>query len=76
MAIVGTDKVTGKVKLTEDKSSSKAPLTKNQKIAFPEIKQSGAVVVGKGKAPYVGGTTIPATGVDIVRPFIETPLQK
>lgn len=66
--IVGKDKATGQTKLTEAKSSATAPLTKNQKIAFPEIEQTGATVVGKGKDPFVGGTKIPPTKVNVVRP--------
>ncbi len=66
--IVGRDKVTGKVKLTEAKSSETAPLTKAQKTAFPEIKESGGTVTGKGKGDFVGGTEIPPTEVDVVRP--------
>jgi hypothetical protein len=58
----------GKVVLTEAKSSSTAPLTKNQKIAYPSIEQNGGVVVGKGKPGFTGGSKIPATKVDIVRP--------
>jgi hypothetical protein len=56
------------VKLTEAKSSATAPLTPNQKICFPEIETTGAVVVGKGKPGFPGGTVIPPTKVDIVRP--------
>jgi filamentous hemagglutinin len=66
--LAGTDKSTGSIKLTEAKSSATAPLTKNQSQAFPEISQSGATVVGKGKKPFTGGTKIPPTNVDIVRP--------
>ncbi|TXB59448.1 RHS repeat domain-containing protein [Phaeodactylibacter luteus] len=66
--IVGKDKATGKVKLTEAKSSKKAPLTKNQKKAFPEIQKDGGTVVGKGKGNFPGGTKIPPTKVDIIRP--------
>jgi hypothetical protein len=58
----------GKVKLTEAKSSQTAPLTKNQKSAFPSIEHKGGTVVGKGKPGFEGGTTIPPTKVDIVRP--------
>jgi len=43
-------------------------LTGNQTSAFPEIAESGATVVGKGKPPFSGGTKIPPTEVDIVRP--------
>ncbi|MBN8703777.1 MAG: hypothetical protein J0M08_11985 [Bacteroidetes bacterium] len=65
---VGTDKATGKVKLTDFKSSSTAPLTKNQKIGYPEIEEAGGIIMGKGKPPYVGGTEIPPTLVDIIKP--------
>ena len=52
-----------------EKSSITAPLTTNQKIAFPEIFESGGVVVGKGKGIFIGGYHIPAgTKVTIIRP--------
>lgn len=59
---------TGAVKLREAKASSTAPLTKNQKAAHPSIEQSGGVVVGKGKPGFPGGTQIPPTKVEIIRP--------
>ncbi|HMO63573.1 MAG TPA: RHS repeat-associated core domain-containing protein, partial [Ferruginibacter sp.] len=59
----------GKIVLTEAKSSSTAPLTGNQKVAHPSIAQSGGFVVGKGKPGYPGGTVIPPTNVNIVRPI-------
>ena len=65
---LGNDTLTGETALTEAKSSATAPLTDMQSIAFPEIQQSGAVIVGKGKPPFVGGTQIPSTKVNIVRP--------
>jgi len=65
--VISNDK-SGKVKLTEAKSSQTAPLTKNQKSAFPSIEQKGGTVVGKGKPGFEGGTEIPPTKVDIVRP--------
>ncbi|WP_137940221.1 RHS repeat-associated core domain-containing protein [Chitinivorax sp. B] len=65
--IVGRDSK-GNIVCTECKASQTAPLTKNQKKAFPEIKTSGATVVGNGKPGYPGGTVIPPTDVDIVRP--------
>ncbi|MEC8230703.1 MAG: pyocin, partial [Pseudomonadota bacterium] len=40
----------------------------NQRAAFPEIQQTGGVVVGKGKPGFPGGTRIPPTKVNIVRP--------
>jgi RHS repeat-associated protein len=49
MDVVSTD-ARGNVALTEAKSSATAPLTKNQTMAHPEIQQSGATVVGQGKA--------------------------
>ncbi|WP_444997653.1 RHS repeat domain-containing protein [Aliikangiella sp. IMCC44359] len=58
----------GTIKCTECKSSDTAPLTKNQKKAFPEIAESGATVVGKGKPGFPGGTKIPPTKVEVVRP--------
>lgn len=54
--------------LIECKSSSTAPLTKNQSLAFPEIQKSGATVVGNGKPGIPGGTFIGPTKVNIVRP--------
>ncbi len=58
----------GIIKCTECKASATAPLTKNQRLGFPEIQQSGGVVVGKGKPGFPGGTQILPTKIDIVRP--------
>ncbi len=60
----------GGCKLVECKSSGTAPLTKNQQKAFPEIEQSGATVVGKGKGKgsFTNGTRIEPTKVEIIRP--------
>lgn len=58
----------GKLSCFECKSSDTAPLTRNQKIAFPEIEESGATIVGKGKPGFPGGTEIPPTKVEIFRP--------
>ena len=59
----------GNVVINEFKSSLTAPLTSNQKIAYPEIKESGATVVGKGKGIFTGGYKVPAkTEVTIIRP--------
>jgi RHS repeat-associated protein len=66
--IAGRDATTGAVQLTEAKSSQTAPLTKNQAAAFPEIQQTGATVVGKGKPGFPGGLQIPPTTVNVVRP--------
>ncbi|MCX7569426.1 DNA-binding protein [Tumebacillus sp. DT12] len=65
---LGRNKETGQTEITEAKSSSTAPLTKNQRTAFPEIAESGGTVVGNGKPPYVGGTKIPPGEVKVVRP--------
>ncbi len=54
--------------LIECKSSSTAPLTKNQVAAFPSIAKYGAVVVGNGKPGIPGGTVIGPTKVQIIRP--------
>lgn len=64
---VGTDSATGDVKLTDAKASATAPHTPNQKVVHPELEVHGGTVVGKGKPPYVGGTPIPPTKVDIIR---------
>jgi len=65
--LIGRD-ADGSIICTECKASATAPLTPNQKIAFPEIQESGAVVVGKGKPGFPGGTQIPPTTVNVVRP--------
>lgn len=67
MDIVGKDG-TGAIRLTDGKSSPTAPLQPNQVIVYPELEIHGGVVVGKGKAPYTGGTAIPPTKVDILIP--------
>lgn len=58
----------GAVKLREVKGSETAPLTGKQKLAHPSIEKDGGVVVGKGKPGFPGGTQIPPTKVEIVRP--------
>jgi hypothetical protein len=58
----------GKISCVECKSSETAPLTRNQKLGFPEIEKTGATVVGQGKPGFPGGTTIPPTRVEILRP--------
>ena len=65
---IGLD-VNGNVVINEYKSSLTAPLTNNQKAAFPEILERGATVVGKGKGIFTGGYQIPpGTEVKIIRP--------
>lgn len=58
----------GSISCVECKSSDTAPLTPNQKVAYPEIEESGGVIVGKGKPGFPGGTQIPPTKVEIIRP--------
>ena len=65
---IGLD-TNGNVVIQEYKSSLTAPLTNNQARAFPEIFESGGVVVGKGKGIFTGGYQIPAgTEVTMARP--------
>ena len=49
----------GNCLLVECKSSATAPLTKNQKKAFPEIEKTGATVVGNIVVPYVDDRVMP-----------------
>ena len=65
---IGTDKTTGDILIQEYKSSTTAPLTKNQTKGFPELQSGGGTVVGKGKGIFEGGTQIPPTKVEIIRP--------
>ncbi len=46
---IGGKDANGKIDLVELKSSPTAPLTKNQKKAFPEIAESGAIVKSRNK---------------------------
>ncbi|MCU5666207.1 pre-toxin TG domain-containing protein [Bacillus cereus] len=65
--LVALGKENSKINLYEAKASLSAPLTKNQKLAFPEIEEFGAIVKGKGKPPFDGGTEIPPTKVEVIR---------
>lgn len=65
--MIGRD-ANGDIACVECKASETAPLTRNQKRAFPEIEQSGGRIVGKGKPGFPGGTEIPPTRVEILRP--------
>ena len=58
---IGTDKTIGNIVIQEYKSSTTAPLTKNQINGFPELQSGGGNVVGKGKGMFEGGTQIPPT---------------
>lgn len=63
----------GTIGCVECKSSDTAPLTKNQAAAFPQIEAEGGIIVGKGKPGFEGGTVLPPTKVEIVRPSDRTP---
>lgn len=65
--MIGRD-ANGDIACVECKASDTAPLTRNQKRAFPEIEQSGGRIMGKGKPGFPGGTQIPPTRVEILRP--------
>jgi hypothetical protein len=68
---IGLD-ANGNVVINEFKSSATAPLTPNQKIAFPELYSGGGTVVGKGKGIFTGGYQIPSgTEVKIIRQQIK-----
>ena len=61
------DPASGVIGVVEAKGSPTAPLTPNQRTAFPEIERSGATVVGEGKPGFPGGMRIPPTKVQIER---------
>ncbi|MCF6345559.1 MAG: hypothetical protein L3J00_03715 [Thiomicrorhabdus sp.] len=65
---IGIDKQTGITRIQEYKGSETAPLTKNQKKAFPQLEKIGGEIVGKGKGDFSGGTKIPPTKIEIIRP--------
>lgn len=67
MDIITRD-TSGNICLFECKSSATASLTKNQSVAFPEIQMTGGTIVGNGKPGFPGGTEIPPTKVNILRP--------
>lgn len=64
---LGENVQTGSTMLSDMKASATARYTPNQTIVYPELEIYGGVVVGKGKTPYVGGTQIPPSIVDIIR---------
>jgi hypothetical protein len=63
-----SEDASGVIKCTECKASAAAPVRSGQATAFKEIARAGATVVGKGKPGFTGGTVLPPTTVDIVRP--------
>jgi RHS repeat-associated protein len=67
--LAGKDNATGATKLTEVKTGG-AKLNPNQVARFAEIKTSGGTVAGAGKPGFPGGTQIPPTTVDVVRPKV------
>ena len=62
------DPTTNAIRCVECKASETAPLTPNQEAAFPEIESSGATIVGAGEPGFPGGTIIPPTRVEVIRP--------
>jgi len=65
---VTRNRMTGKIRCMECKSSPTAPMTPNQAQAFSEMEQNEAIVVGEGKPGFLGGMKIPLTRVEIRRP--------
>ena len=65
--MIGKDK-NGVINCVECKSSQMAPLTDNQKIGYPDLEKNGGIIVGEGKPGFEGGTKLPPTKVEIVRP--------
>lgn len=63
------DPATNAIRCIECKASETAPLTPNQEVAFPEIESDGATIVGAGKPGFPGGTIIPPTRVEVIRPL-------
>ncbi|MEQ5401062.1 hypothetical protein ABN303_10220 [Providencia rettgeri] len=43
-------------------------LTDNQKTGYPDLEKNGGIIVGEGKPGFEGGTKLPPTKVEIVRP--------
>lgn len=50
--------------------------TPNQRLGYPHLAENGGHIVGKGKAPFIGGTGIPPTEINIARPSGTKPLSK
>ncbi|WP_179854726.1 VENN motif pre-toxin domain-containing protein, partial [Gilliamella sp. wkB171] len=65
--MIGKDK-NGNITCIECKSSDKATLTPNQKVGFPDLEKNGGTIIGDGKPGFEGGTKIPPTKVEVVRP--------
>ena len=62
------DPSTKEIGVVDFKSSELAPLTPNQMRTYREIEDSGGTIIGRGKPGFEGGTTIPPTRVQIIRP--------
>ena len=65
---VTRNRVTGEIRCIECKSSATAPVTSDQAVAFSEMEQQKAIIVGKGKPGFPGGMEILQTRVEIKRP--------
>lgn len=65
--MIGKDKISN-ITCIECKSSDTAPLTPNQKVGFPDLEKNGGTIIGDGKPGFEGGTKIPPTKVEVVRP--------
>jgi hypothetical protein len=65
------DPATGEIGGVEAKASQTAGFTPNQRVAIPEIAQTGGTIVGAGKPGFPGGMRIPPTTFRIVRPGSE-----
>jgi filamentous hemagglutinin len=64
---LGTDVVTGEMRLSDMKASASAPFTGNQRRVYPEHEIYGGIIVSDSKPPYVRGTLTPPRPVDIFR---------
>jgi len=58
----------GRLRLVEAKGSATASFTKNQCIGYPQIKDTGGVVVGTGTKEFPAGLIMTRTQVQVVRP--------
>ncbi|OCG41485.1 hypothetical protein [Gilliamella sp. Bif1-4] len=65
--MIGRDE-NGNITCIECKSSDTAPLTPNQKVGFPDLEKNGGTIIGDGKPGFEGGTKIPPTKIEIIKP--------
>jgi hypothetical protein len=66
--IITRNPADGTIRCVECKSSSSAPMTVNQATAFPQIQSTGGTIAGSGKPGFPGGSRIPPTTVEVIRP--------